>query len=90
MLYHLNRDEVLALSYMNFYTKMSKEKQAVESLGWIIHRLSIMNLKFSEEISRVILRCLNETMDRSEEIPGIMFIVRRLIEIKDDFKLQRM
>jgi len=58
-LYHLNREEVLALSCMNFYTKMIKEKQALVELGFLIHRLAIRNLKFSEEISRVILKCLN-------------------------------
>lgn len=89
-LYHLTREEVLALSCMPFYLKMIKEKQALSDLGFLIHRLAIRNLKFSEEISRVILRCLNETMDRSEEVRGIMHLARRLIEIKDEFALQRM
>lgn len=50
---------MLALSCMKFYTKMIKEKQGLVELGFMIHRLAIRNLKFSEEISRVILHCLN-------------------------------
>jgi hypothetical protein len=75
---------------MAFYTKMIKEKQALEDLGFLIHRLAIRNLKFSEEISRVILKCLNETMDKSDEVRPIMILARRLIEINDEFVLQRM
>lgn len=89
-LYHFNQHEVLALSSMAFYTKMIKEKQALEDLGFLIHRLAIRNLKFSEEISRVILKCLNETMDKSDEVRPIMILARRLIEINDEFVLQRM
>ena len=78
-LYHFNREETLAISSMTFYTKIVKEKQALLYLGWIIHRLAIRNLKFSEEISRVILRCLNETMDHSDEVLPILSLAKSLI-----------
>lgn len=44
---------------MQFYMKMIKEKQALNEIGFIVHRLAINNIKFSEEISRVVLTCLN-------------------------------
>lgn len=48
-------------------------------LAYLLHRLAINNLRFSEEISRVVLTCLNETMTRSEEVRPIMLIVQKLI-----------
>lgn len=89
-LYHLDRDESIALSFVPFYTKMIKERQNNTEIGEIIHRLAIKNLRFSEEISRVILRCLGETMDRSHEVKGIMELVERLLQIQDEFSINRM
>lgn len=69
---------------------MIKEKQSVVELAEIIHRMAINNIRFSEEISRVVLKCLNETMSKSEDARTAMYVVRKVIEINDELKHKRM
>lgn len=50
LLYHLNDNDVICLSFMEFYEKMLKERQNLRDLGEIIQRLCVFNLRFSRAI----------------------------------------
>jgi hypothetical protein len=45
---------------------MIRERQNLNILGLVIQRLSIKNIKFSEAIARVLLKCLNEITDAKD------------------------
>lgn len=55
LLYHLNNNDVICLSHIEFYSKMLKERQNLRELGQLIQRLCILNLDFSRAIIEVVL-----------------------------------
>lgn len=88
-LYHLSDNAIICLSRMFFYEKMIKENQNPDAITFIIERLSINNLPFSDSISRVLLRIINENTEVSDEMETVLQCVNRFLRIADQFWIKR-
>lgn len=88
-LFHLNDNDVLCLSYIEFYRKMLRERQNVQELSSIIQRLCIMNLEFSKAVCEVILETICSITDSKDEMQDLSNLVLEVLKIRDDYWTHR-
>lgn len=55
----MSDNAIVCLSCMHFYERMIKENQNARAVAFLIERLSIHNLGFSDAIARVLLKIIN-------------------------------
>lgn len=89
LLSHLNDNDVICLSHMEFYRKMLRERQNLRDLALVIQRLCIMNLEFSRAICEVILESICSITDSKDEMQDLATVCLEVLKIRDNFWLNR-